>query len=166
MIIISYINQFYHIYRTYFHIKGDHIHLRCSKNCHSVYNLEYHLILVTKYRHPVITEDMFRFLKSESERIFALNNIVLEEINYEPDHVHLLSSCPPEIKLSSIINGYKSATSRHIRSKYKDYLSKWYWKPYFWSQSYMLLSSGGAPIEIIRQYIRNQAGDKKQAGSN
>ena len=130
--------------------------LRANRNCHALYNLEYHLILVTKYCHPCITEEMFQYLKQESERIFTINNIILEEMNYEPDHVHILISCPPEIRISGIINGYKTATSRHIRAKFADDLKKWYWKPYFWSGSYMILSSGGAPIDVIKKYIQEQ----------
>lgn len=135
--------------------------LRVSRSCHAQYNLEYHLILCTKYRKPCITEAMFAYLKNESERLFGLNEIILEEIGYEPDHVHLLISAPPQVCLSSIINNYKSATSRLIRKKFGQHLSKFYWKPYFWSRSYLILSSGGAPIETIRKYIQNQDSDSR-----
>ena len=30
------------------------------------------------------------------------------------------------------------------------------WKEYFWSQSFCLLTTGGAPIEIIEEYIETQ----------
>lgn len=133
--------------------------LKTLKNCHAQYRLEYHLILVTKYRKQCITEEMFQYLKTETIRILKLNEVELLEMNYEPDHVHLLISAPPQVQLSKIINSYKSATSRHLRSKYADYLAQFYWKPYFWSRSYLILSSGGAPIEIIKQYIQNQKGE-------
>lgn len=133
--------------------------LKTLKNCHAQYRLEYHLILVTKYRKPCITEEMFQFLKEETIRILKLNEVELIEINYEPDHVHLLISAPPQVQLSKIINSYKSATSRHLRNQYAEHLSKFYWKPYFWSRSYLILSSGGAPIEVIKRYIQNQKKD-------
>lgn len=132
--------------------------LKTLKNCHAQYRLEYHLILVTKYRKPCITENMFQYLKEETVRILGLNNVELIEMNYEPDHVHLLFSAPPQVQLSKIINSYKSATSRHLREKYAEHLSTFYWKPYFWNRSYLILSSGGAPIEVIRQYIQSQKG--------
>lgn len=138
--------------------------LRVSRNCHAQYNLEYHLILCTKYRKPCITEEMFLYLKKESERLFALNEIILEEIGYEADYVHFLISAPPQIRLSSIINNYKSTTSRLLRKKFEEHLSQFYWKSYFWSRSYLVLSSGGAPIETIRRYIQNQ-GDGLAANS-
>ena len=30
------------------------------------------------------------------------------------------------------------------------------WKEYFWSRSYCLLTTGGAPIEVIKKYIESQ----------
>lgn len=77
-------------------------------------------------------------------------------MNYEADHVHLLLQAPPTVCISSVINSYKSTSSRLVRKEFADYLSKFYWKPYFWSRSYMILSSGGAPIEVIRKYIQDQ----------
>lgn len=139
--------------------KGEQMYeLKTCKNCHAQYRLEYHLVLVTKYRKACITEDMFQFLKAETVRIFALNEVELLEMNYEPDHVHLLFSAPPQVQLSKIINSYKSATSRHLRKNYAEHLAGFYYKPYFWSRSYLILSSGGAPIEVIRRYIQNQKG--------
>lgn len=30
------------------------------------------------------------------------------------------------------------------------------WKQYFWSQSYCLLTVGGAPLEVLKKYIKSQ----------
>lgn len=62
-------------------------------------------------------------------------------------------------ELSKFINAYKSASSRLIKKEYPEIRQK-LWKEMFWSQSFCLLSAGGAPIEIIRQYIETQ-GEKK-----
>ena len=37
-----------------------------------------------------------------------------------------------------------------------EFLAKYYWKPYFWSRSYLILTTGEAPIEVIKKYIENQ----------
>lgn len=130
--------------------------LNCNKNCHSIYCLEYHLVLVTKDRKKCITPDMLWFLKEESVRILALSGTELLEMNGEADHIHLLISAPPQICLSTMINSLKSSTSRLVRKKYAEHLSRFYWKPYFWNRSYLILSSGRAPIEVIKNYIQNQ----------
>ena len=130
--------------------------LRTSRNCHSLYNLEYHLILVTKYRKNVINEDVFNAIKEQTEKVVSLTNGIVEEINYEPDHVHVLLSLTPQTCVSQLINSIKTTTARRVRKEYADYISQYYLKPYFWSRSCMILSSGGAPIEVIQQYVREQ----------
>ena len=130
--------------------------LKTVRNCHSKYSLNYHLILVTKYRKECITEEIFNFLKEHMIRIFKEYEIELIEMNYEANHVHILFSAPPQVTLSKIINTLKTTSSRKVRSNFKEHLDKYYWKPYFWSRSYLILSSGGAPIEIIKKYIQEQ----------
>jgi putative transposase len=58
--------------------------------------------------------------------------------------------------LSKLINNFKTVSSRLIRKEFKKHIQKYYWKNFFWSPSYCILSVGGAPIEIIKQYIQNQ----------
>jgi MFS family permease len=43
-----------------------------------------------------------------------------------------------------------------IRKEFKEHIDKFYWKPLFWSSSYYVASSGGAPIDKLRQYIKEQ----------
>lgn len=130
--------------------------LRCDRNCHAMYNLQYHLILVTKYRHPVITQDVFETLKAQFMRVADAQGAEIEEIAYEADHVHLLLSVPPQGCLSTLINSMKSTSSRRVRQVHGDFLKQFYWKPVFWNRSYLILSSGGAPVEVIRAYIQEQ----------
>ncbi len=133
--------------------------LKTKKNRHGLYRLEYHLILVTKYRHKCITEELYQYLEAETRRLMCGWDVELVEMSYEPDHVHILISTTPQVNLGTLINSYKSVTSRLVRQKFKERLSQFYWKPYFWNRSYMILSSGGAPIEVIRRYIESQERD-------
>lgn len=130
--------------------------LKCNKNCHSLYNLQYHLILVTKYRKQCISPEIMSFLREECKRLLALQKIELLEMNGEADHIHLLISAPPQICLSNVINSLKTSTSRLVRKQFAEELKPYYWKPYFWNRSYLILTSGGAPIEVIRKYIQEQ----------
>jgi putative transposase len=43
-----------------------------------------------------------------------------------------------------------------INAPILDNIDKFYWKPVFWSSSYYVASSGGAPIEKLKQYIKEQ----------
>lgn len=80
----------------------------------------------------------------------------LIEFNGEADHVHLLFSATPKISLSVLVNNLKTVSSRLIRKEFKQEVSKVYWKPVFWHRSYCLLTCGGAPLSVIKQYIQQQ----------
>lgn len=80
----------------------------------------------------------------------------LLEFNGEPDHVHLLISLNPKTQPSKLVNNLKTVSSRLIRSEFKSHVVKYLWKDSFWSRSYCIISVGGAPIEVLRQYIEQQ----------
>ena len=86
---------------------------------------------------------------------------VLEEWNHDRDHVHIMFRAHPKSELSKFINAYKSASSRLIKKEYPEIRQK-LWKEMFWSQSFCLLSAGGAPIEVICQYIETQGENKSE----
>ena len=56
---------------------------------------------------------------------------------------------------SKFICAYKSASSRLLKKEFHEIRRK-LWKEYFWSRSFCLLTTGGAPIEVIRRYIESQ----------
>ena len=97
------------------------------------------------------------------EYIAPKYHITLEEWNHDEDHIHIMFRAHPKSELSKFINAYKSASSRLIKKEYPEIRQK-LWKEMFWSQSFCLLSAGGAPIEVIRQYIETQ-GEKKHERS-
>lgn len=125
---------------------------------HCVYNVKYHLVLVTKYRHKVINSDILnRLSEMASDRIAAWEG-ELVEINGEPDHLHILFELPPKYAVSDFVNALKTGTSRKIRKEFPEHLKPFYWKPVFWSRSYCVVTCGGAPLSVIKQYIENQEG--------
>ena len=130
-----------------------------KKNRHSVYNLKFHLVVVTKYRHKCITPEILEDLKSISNDFLNKKGGSILEMNGEEDHIHILFEIPPQVELASMVCSLKTVTSRLIRKKYSDYLKRFYWEPVFWSRSYCILSTGGATIETIRKYIENQGKD-------
>ena len=131
-----------------------------DNNNHSVFALYYHLVLVVKYRRNVIDDTINDRLREMFEYISQSYNITLQEWNYERDHVHVLFKCHPNTELSKFINAYKSASSRLIKKEFPAVKNK-LWKEYFWSRSFCLLTTGGVPIEIIKQYIESQGGERR-----
>jgi len=76
-------------------------------------------------------------------------------MNGEDDHVHLLIEYPPKISISSLVNSLKGVSSRLLRRQRPDIVKR-YWKNVLWSPSYFAASCGGAPLDIIKQYIEQQ----------
>ncbi|BAU29811.1 putative transposase [Aneurinibacillus soli] len=124
-------------------------------NNHSVFKLNYHLIMVIKYRRKVIDDAISNRLQEIFESIAPNYHISVKEWNHDIDHVHVLFTAKPNTELSKFINAYKSASSRRIKTEYSS-IRKKLWKEHFWSQSYCLLTVGGAPLEVLKRYIENQ----------
>ncbi len=66
----------------------------------------------------------------------------------------------PKTELTKFINAYKSASSRLIKRDFPR-VKKFLWKEMFWSKSFCLLTTGGAPIDVIKKYIQNQGNNHK-----
>ncbi|AKS37665.1 transposase [Anoxybacillus gonensis] len=129
--------------------------MKLDNNNHSVFLLYYHLVLVVKYRRQVIDDTISDYAKDMFVRLGKNYNISLVEWNHDMDHVHILFKAHPNSELSKFINAYKSASSRLIKKHFPQVKRK-LWKEYFWSRSFCLLTTGGAPIEVIKEYIENQ----------
>ena len=129
--------------------------MKLDNNNHSVFLMYYHLVLVIKYRRKVIDNNISARLKEIFEYIAKKYNIDLQEWNHNKEHVHILFKAHPNSELSKFINAYKSASSRIIKKEYQ-VIKKALWKEHFWSRSFCLLTTGGAPIEVIKRYIESQ----------
>ena len=129
--------------------------MELRNNNHSVFAIHFHLILVVKYRKKVINDEISKRLQDIFLYIQDNYNITLEEWNHDIDHVHILFRSHPNTNVSKFINAYKSASSRLIKKEYPSIRNKLY-KDAFWSQSFCLISTGGANIETIKKYIESQ----------
>lgn len=122
---------------------------------HCVYKLTYHLVLVTKYRRKCFTNEMLNRLEEIVRKNCQDWEIDLLEFNGEADHIHLLLEMHPNIMPSKFINNIKTVSSRLIRKEFDAELKQYYWKPVLWTRAYCLLTTGGATIDVIREYIKN-----------
>jgi putative transposase len=123
---------------------------------HCIYKLTYHLVLVTKYRKKCLSNEMLNRLEEIVKKNCADWEIDLLEFNGEADHIHLLLEMHPNIMPSKFINNLKTVSSRLIRKEFEEELKPYYWKPVLWTRAYCLLTTGGATIDVIREYIKNQ----------
>ena len=115
-----------------------------------------HLVFVTKYRREVFSKAVLDDLHLIFASVCADFEAELVEFSGSDDLVHLLVNYPPKVAVSALVNSLKGVSSRLIRRKNDPEIRKKLWGRALWSPSYFAGSCGGAPIEIIRQYIEQQ----------
>ena len=126
-------------------------------NRHSCFLLQYHMVLVTKYRHPVLEGGVKETVYGTVRSIFEERGLNILEMNGEPDHVHILFEADPFTAPGELANVVKTKTARFTRKQYGDtVLKKYYWKPYFWSDSYFVTTVSENSLSMVTEYIRRQ----------
>ena len=126
------------------------------KGRHCIFNLHVHLVFVTKYRKNVFTKIILNDMKEIFSGVCKAFEATLEEFDGEEDHVHLLVHYPPKTSISKMVNSLKMTSSRVIRKKQYPTITKALWGNHLWSPSYFAGSCGGAPLDVMKQYIENQ----------
>jgi putative transposase len=127
-----------------------------NKGYRTVYDLNIHLVLVTKYRRKVIDRAMLTRLEEIFRSTCSKWRSELKEFNGEEDHVHLLISYPPDVEVSKLVNNLKTVSSRLIRKDFLEVLNLVYSKPVFWSGAYFVASAGGTTIAQLKVYVESQ----------
>ena len=128
--------------------------IRAGRHC--VFLMHAHLVFITKYRGRVFDGEHLTKLEEIMRDICQQFEVELVEFNCETDHVHLLVNFPPKVAISKLVNSLKGVSSRKLKLHFPE-LHKVAWKSdVLWSPSYFAGSVGGAPIEVLRQYIEQQ----------
>lgn len=127
-------------------------------NSHSRYLLQFHVILVCKYRKKLLAADSISSdIKHLSEEICRRHAVTIRYMEIDRDHIHYLLETHPDINLSDFVRTLKSYTAYHIWEKYGAYLSHCFWKGHaFWNDGYFIASVGNVSEKILKNYIENQ----------
>lgn len=124
-----------------------------KSNKNIVFSCKYHVVFCPKYRRPVLRDGVDeRFKQVALELAGELGFDILEQ-EVMPDHVHLLVDCDPQFGIHRIVKQLKGRSSRLLRSEFP-----WLKRrlPSLWTNSYFVVTVGGAPINIVKQYIEDQ----------
>lgn len=92
------------------------------------------------------------------------HEVILEAFETDTDHAHLLVSYPPKLALSRLVMSLKTISSMRIRAQGWPEITRALWGEHFWSPSYAVVSAGGAPLDIVKQYIENQQQPNRTKG--
>jgi putative transposase len=126
------------------------------KASHCVFSIHLHIYFVPKYRRHVFDKAMVKRMEEIFTRVLEKNKCLLEACGTEDDHIHILIDLHPDNNISNLVGSLKSASSRILRKEFAEELSKFYWKKVLWGEQYFVASTGGAPIEVLKQYIQQQ----------
>ena len=127
-----------------------------EKSSHSVYTLNYHLIICIKYRRKVFGNDeVINELKERTKNIAKRFDITILNQECDKDHTHILFSAKPSSNLVKFINSLKGATAKAIRHRFPE-VKKYLWKDVFWSSSYCLITTGQVTLDQLKKYVEGQ----------
>ncbi|OZB34654.1 MAG: IS200/IS605 family transposase [Pseudomonas sp. 34-62-33] len=127
--------------------------VRYKSNSNVVYSCKYHVIWCPKYRRPVIQGGVDTRLKEIIHDVAGDHRAEILELETMPDHVHLLVEVDPQHGIHKLVKAIKGRSSRLLRSEFPSLKSR---LPTLWTNSYFCCTVGGAPLEVIKQYIENQ----------
>jgi putative transposase len=124
-----------------------------KSNRNIVYSCKYHVVWCPKYRRKVLVEGVDERLKELFAEVAERHKFDILEVEVMPDHVHLLMEVDPQFGIHRAIKYLKGYTSRVLRFEFPQLKKR---LPSLWTNSYFVSTVGGAPLEIIKQYIATQ----------
>ena len=125
------------------------------KTSHSVYDLKYHLVWITKYRKPILSGEIAKRLRELIRGFCKELDVEILKGHVSQDHVHLFVSVPPYISVSKVMQKLKGKSSYKMLREFKALSRKFYGR-HLWARGYFAASSGNVTDEVILEYIENQ----------
>ena len=127
--------------------------MRYKSNRNVVYSSKYHVVWCPKYRRPVLVDGVDVRLKAILQEVARERQAEIIELEVMPDHVHLLVEVDPQFGIHRLVKLMKGRSSRLLRQEFPWLTSR---LPTLWSHSYFCSTVGGAPLEVIKQYVEGQ----------
>ena len=132
------------------------------KRAHSVYQLTYHVVFVTKYRRPVISDEIGDFMKRRCADMCGIYEGELVSAETDSDHIHILVSLPPAVAPSDFVRVLKTRLSYevHENPEYMKYIRRYlHGMAPLWSPSYFIATTGSSVLDKVKAYIDSQRTD-------
>ena len=122
---------------------------------HSVWLCTYHIVFCPKYRHKVLEGKSEVFVRNQLYQLCGQKDqVAIEEVNIQPDHVHLIISIPPKYSVSEMMGYLKGKVAIKLFNQQRE-LTRQYWGKHFWSRGYCV-STVGLNEEQIKKYVKWQ----------
>lgn len=122
---------------------------------HTKHKLMVHITWIPKYRKRVLNGAIAKRIEELLKECAEVNNWRIDELNVQPDHIHMLIQLVPSISISKMVQLFKGKSSRIIRKEFPS-LEEFYWGDSFWGDGFFAETQGELNLEKMREYIRNQ----------
>jgi putative transposase len=124
-----------------------------KSNNNVVYSCKYHVVWCPKYCRSVLVNGVDDRLKEIIQSVCTESRAEILELEVMPEHVHLLVEVDPQYGIHRLVRGIKGRSSRLLRQEYPWLKSR---LPTLWTNAYFVSTVGGAPLDVVKQYIENQ----------
>ena len=129
------------------------------KGAHTIHDIKYHFVWVTKYRYKVLHGDIAIRVRDIIREVCMSCEVMILKGVVSKDHIHLFVSCPPTISPSKLAQLMKGKSSFKIQQEFP-ILKKRYWGQHIWARGYFCASSGTVTDDMIKDYIRDHKNEK------
>ncbi len=127
--------------------------IKYKSNNNVVYSCKYHVIWCPKYRRDVLKDGADVRLKEIIQEVCSECGAEVLEMEIMPDHVHLLVEVDPQYGIAKLVKNIKGRSSRILRQEFRWCRTR---IPTLWTNSWFVSTIGGAPLEVVKQYIEQQ----------
>ena len=114
-----------------------------------------HVVWIPKYRKRMLNGELAKKIQELLYECADANRWHIEELNIQPDHVHMMLQFKPDISVSKMVLLFKGKSSKIIRLEFPT-LKEFYWGDSFWGDGFFAETVGKVDLEVIKAYVRNQ----------
>ena len=132
------------------------------KASHVVYKCDYHIVWVPKYRFRILKGAIKELVEQDIRMLCEWKGCVVEELNVQEDHVHLLVSVPPKVSISQLMGTLKGKVAIKLFKSYPQLKKKPYWGNHFWARGYFV-NTVGLDEDMIKRYVKYQEKEERKA---
>lgn len=122
------------------------------RGAHTVYDIQYHFVWVTKYRYQVLRGEVAERARELLRQSCMAREIKILKGHISKDHIHLLVSCAPSLSPAKVMQYLKGRSSRLLQQEFS-HLKKRYWGEHIWARGYFCATVGAVTEQQIRDYI-------------
>ena len=136
-------------------------HGKYRKASHVVYKCDYHIVWVPKYRFRILKGAIKELVEQDIRMLCEWKGCIVEELNVQEDHVHLLVSVPPKISISQLMGILKGKIAIKLFKSYPKLKEKPYWGNHFWARGYFV-NTVGLDEDMIKRYVKYQEKEERK----